>query len=128
MQNISRTEWNAIKLMKHMDVHFAVNKRVDLHRDNFSGADNSLIEKSWGLTVPKQRLDQPFYRPASYITRISRGSIFKIIVKMSQNGEDTVMEDAQGSQAGETEVGDEVPLEKKLFLVCMRATPASLSF
>lgn len=46
---------------------------------------------------------------------------------MSQNGEDTVMEDVQGSQAGETEVGDEVPLEKKLFLVCMRLTaPSSL--
>lgn len=28
------------------------------------------------------------------------------------------MEDAQGSQGGETEAADEVPLEKKLFLVC----------
>lgn len=37
---------------------YAFNMAVDLHRDNFSGADNSLIEKSWGLTVPKQRLDQ----------------------------------------------------------------------
>lgn len=58
MQSISKTEWNAIKLMKHMDVHFARNMRVDLHRDIFSGADKSLIEKSWGLTVPKQRPDQ----------------------------------------------------------------------
>lgn len=44
---------------------------------------------------------------------------------MSQNGEDTVMEDVQGSQAGETEVGDEVPLEKKLFLVCILVTAPS---
>ncbi|CAN8096825.1 unnamed protein product [Discula destructiva] len=35
---------------------------------------------------------------------------------MAQNGEDTVMEDVQGSQAGESE-GEEVELEKKLFLL-----------
>lgn len=42
-------------------------------------------------------------------------------VKMAQNEEDTFMEDADGSQAGETEAGEEVELEKKLFLVCTLA-------
>ncbi|KAJ4423960.1 RNA polymerase subunit AC19 [Gnomoniopsis sp. IMI 355080] len=48
---------------------------------------------------------------------------------MSQNGEDTFMEDAQGSQTGETEVADEVSLEKKLFLLPgSTATAASFEF
>lgn len=33
------------------------------------------------------------------------------------------MEDVQGSQTGETDVADEVPLEKKLFLVCADGPP-----
>lgn len=39
------------------------------------------------------------------------------IVKMAQNEDDTFMEDVPGSQAGESEAGEEAELEKKLFLV-----------
>lgn len=93
--------------------------RLTYTRTIFSGADNSLIEKSWGLTVPKHRLDQLFSHCQHHISLENTLHLSLNSSKMSQNGEDTFMEDAPGSQTGETEVADEAPLEKKLFLVCV---------
>lgn len=77
--------------------------------------------------MPKHRLPSTHFtaRIISLEDHSNGRHISRNLVKMSQNGEDTFMADAQGSQAGETEVADEIPLEKKLFLVRAGASSAS---